>query len=398
VCFLNAPGIECSPDLLKRLYLECEGCAQRVQEKLVENERIQIQYSTLTRLLRDLGLRCVPDEPGAEMPRQAILDMQQAQPRGPKSVVAAREWLAEITYGWRPTTLFQTEPKDRRELATLLDFVRNGILRDRKKAATIPTRARQPCDSLWGCSMPSFDCAMKTCSEAPTHQGTPCLRFRRSLHCFPVFGLYEEGWAVRVTAVPQVLSQLIAHSNSQSPAWISIAHTEVPMNQRFKRLGALLLFSAGIIAPAKAGVIFSNLGAGDSFTLTSGWVVGNRTTPFGSVTLEVAAAFTPASDAIFTGVDFAAEVLGPPGDLTVALLVTGPSGTPDAALRHSRGGTGTPFASEYRIFVESGIKGGDGILAGYLVRFHCCLVARQRPRHGWSACSEPEWPGFRAVD
>src|SRR6516165_4892535 len=104
-------------------------------------------------------------------------------------------------------------------------------------------------------------CAMKTCSEAPTHQGTPCLRFRRSLHCFPVFGLYEEGWAVRVTAVPQVLSQLIAYSNSQSPAWISIAHTEVPMNQRFKRLGALLLFSAGIIAPAKAGVIFSNLGA-----------------------------------------------------------------------------------------------------------------------------------------
>jgi hypothetical protein len=60
--------------------------------------------------------------------------------------------------------------------------------------------------------------------------------------------------------------------------------------------------------------------------------VGNRTTPFGSVTLEVAAAFTPVSDAIFTGVDFAAELLGQPGDLTVALRVTGASGTPDAAL------------------------------------------------------------------
>ena len=104
------------------------------------------------------------------------------------------------------------------------------------------------------------------------------------------------------------------------------------MNQRFRLLRTLLLFSAGIVAPAKADVIFSNLGAGDSFTLTSGWVVGNRTTPFGSVTLEVAAAFTPASDAIFTGVDFAAELLGQPGDLTVALLVTGASGTPDAAL------------------------------------------------------------------
>jgi hypothetical protein len=61
------------PDLLKRLYQECDGYAQRVHEKLVEDERIPIQYSTLTRLLRELGLsrsgesRCerVPDEPGA---------------------------------------------------------------------------------------------------------------------------------------------------------------------------------------------------------------------------------------------------------------------------------------------------------------------------------------------
>jgi hypothetical protein len=104
------------------------------------------------------------------------------------------------------------------------------------------------------------------------------------------------------------------------------------MNQRLRSLGEVLLFCAGIVAPAKAGVIFSNLGAGNSFTLTSGWVVGNRTTPFGSVTLEVAAAFTPTSDTIFTGVDFAAELLGQPGDLTVALLVTGASGTPDAVL------------------------------------------------------------------
>ena len=67
--------IQVDPDLLKRLYQECDGYAQRVYEKLVEDERIQIQYSTLTRLLRELGLsrsrepRCarVPDEPGAEM-------------------------------------------------------------------------------------------------------------------------------------------------------------------------------------------------------------------------------------------------------------------------------------------------------------------------------------------
>src|SRR5205807_3571498 len=67
--------IQVDPDLLQRLYQECDGYAQRVHEKLVEDERIQIQYSTLTRLLRELGLRrsreprCerVPDEPGAEM-------------------------------------------------------------------------------------------------------------------------------------------------------------------------------------------------------------------------------------------------------------------------------------------------------------------------------------------
>lgn len=63
------------PDLLERLYQECDGYAQRVHEKLVEDEHVQIQYSTLTRLLRELGLnrsqepRCdrVPDSPGAEM-------------------------------------------------------------------------------------------------------------------------------------------------------------------------------------------------------------------------------------------------------------------------------------------------------------------------------------------
>ena len=62
-------------ELLQRLYRECEGRAQRVLEKLTEEEGIPIPYSTLTRLLRELGLskepstRCgrVPDEPGAEM-------------------------------------------------------------------------------------------------------------------------------------------------------------------------------------------------------------------------------------------------------------------------------------------------------------------------------------------
>jgi hypothetical protein len=67
--------IRIDPDLLRRLHQECDGRAQRIHEKLVEEERIAVSYPTLTRLLRELGIgqsrpeRCdrVPDAPGAEM-------------------------------------------------------------------------------------------------------------------------------------------------------------------------------------------------------------------------------------------------------------------------------------------------------------------------------------------
>jgi transposase len=62
-------------DLLKKLYAKCDGWIQRVHEKLVEEEGVKVKYSTLTRMLRDLGIshsakaRCdrVADKPGAEM-------------------------------------------------------------------------------------------------------------------------------------------------------------------------------------------------------------------------------------------------------------------------------------------------------------------------------------------
>lgn len=62
-------------ELLARLYRECDGWTQRIHERLREEEKIAIGYSTLTRRVRELGLsqpaqqRCdrVPDEPGAEM-------------------------------------------------------------------------------------------------------------------------------------------------------------------------------------------------------------------------------------------------------------------------------------------------------------------------------------------
>jgi len=68
-------GVPEDPELLQRLYHECDGWIQRIHEKLVEEEQIEVGYSTLTRMLGKLGLgrdrpaRCdrVPDEPGAEM-------------------------------------------------------------------------------------------------------------------------------------------------------------------------------------------------------------------------------------------------------------------------------------------------------------------------------------------
>ena len=67
--------IPIDPELLRRLYHECDGWLQRVHEKLVEEEKIQVSYPTLTRRMLELELgkpskaRCdhVPDEPGAEM-------------------------------------------------------------------------------------------------------------------------------------------------------------------------------------------------------------------------------------------------------------------------------------------------------------------------------------------
>jgi transposase len=72
---VRAPKHQIDPELLLRLYQQCDGWVQRMHEKLTEEEGIQVKYSTLTGMLRRLGIskssdtRCsqVPDEPGAEM-------------------------------------------------------------------------------------------------------------------------------------------------------------------------------------------------------------------------------------------------------------------------------------------------------------------------------------------
>lgn len=65
-----------SEELLKKIFSECQGYVQRVHERLREENKIEIGYSTLTRLCRSHGLvesvpqrrdAQVPDEPGVEM-------------------------------------------------------------------------------------------------------------------------------------------------------------------------------------------------------------------------------------------------------------------------------------------------------------------------------------------
>jgi transposase len=67
--------IEIDPELLRKLYTQCNGMVQRVHEILSEEEGLNIGYSTLLRLVHEHGIRepvkkrCeqVPDIPGDEM-------------------------------------------------------------------------------------------------------------------------------------------------------------------------------------------------------------------------------------------------------------------------------------------------------------------------------------------
>ena len=67
--------ITVSEELLRRVYAQCNGFNQRIYEVLTEEHGLAIGYSTLTRLLRDLGIgqkhqhryAHVEDVPGAEM-------------------------------------------------------------------------------------------------------------------------------------------------------------------------------------------------------------------------------------------------------------------------------------------------------------------------------------------
>jgi transposase len=134
-------------DQIVELYERCKGNLVRVHEELLVSGA-QFSYSALTAFCRRQGIGQKPKNPGGEYHFSLGQEMQHCvrdtHSHATASISAAKEWLAEISYGWRAVTvkLFTTEFKDPIELNNLLGIVRNGTLPERKKAATILARKR----------------------------------------------------------------------------------------------------------------------------------------------------------------------------------------------------------------------------------------------------------------
>lgn len=64
------------PELLRELWRHCDGRIQRMYEILTEEKDFKISYSTLTRMLRELGISDPPKEPCQRVPDEPGLEMQ----------------------------------------------------------------------------------------------------------------------------------------------------------------------------------------------------------------------------------------------------------------------------------------------------------------------------------
>src|SRR5438552_3150699 len=110
------------------LYSRCRGNLVRVHKELVA-QGARFSYQALTRFVRQ---ECVRENQSPDVGHSHVTE----------SLAAAKEWLAEITYGWRAAKLLTKEFGDLSGLSLLLRTVRNGTLLERKKAATILARNR----------------------------------------------------------------------------------------------------------------------------------------------------------------------------------------------------------------------------------------------------------------
>jgi transposase len=83
---------------------------------------IEVGYSTVTRNLRELGLRC-------RKPKQ-------------EREAEAQEWLTGLIHGEPSLEVLERELKDVEHLVELIDYAKNGRRRERKKAVVVLARKR----------------------------------------------------------------------------------------------------------------------------------------------------------------------------------------------------------------------------------------------------------------
>lgn len=69
--------IELDPDLVAKLYKDCDGWVQRMHEILTEEKAIQIGYSTLTSKIRELELGTAKNQRSGQVPDSLGEEMQQ---------------------------------------------------------------------------------------------------------------------------------------------------------------------------------------------------------------------------------------------------------------------------------------------------------------------------------
>ena len=105
---------------IQELYTRCRGNLSRVHKEL-KAVGAQLSYSALTSFVR----------------RNHLADIKSNVTR---SITAAQQWMSEISHGARSLEILNTEADDPSDLVTLLCSLRNGRVRERKKAATILAR------------------------------------------------------------------------------------------------------------------------------------------------------------------------------------------------------------------------------------------------------------------
>src|SRR5271166_2589986 len=85
---VRSPKQKIDSQLLQRLYEQCDGWIQRMHEKLAEEQGIEVKYSTLTRMLRQLGIS--KNQSGVRGTHSHATESRAAH-RG--FIPAAKEWL-----------------------------------------------------------------------------------------------------------------------------------------------------------------------------------------------------------------------------------------------------------------------------------------------------------------